>query len=81
MYGSRKKAKLALKKITSSHDDDSATTALTIVALANGVQHISSPPVSCLPPPPLQPDFEGLFTRYHTIMKALLFKLIVLSSN
>ncbi|XP_056857028.1 telomere repeat-binding factor 3 isoform X2 [Raphanus sativus] len=62
MYGSRKKAKLALKKITSSHDDDSATTALTIVALANGVQHISSPPVSCLPPPPLQPDFEGLFT-------------------
>lgn len=63
MYGSRKKAKLALKKNPSSHDDDNAT-ALTIVALANGVhQHISSPPlaVSCLPPPR---DYEGLFTRF-----------------
>ncbi|KAJ0230442.1 Telomere repeat-binding factor 3 [Hirschfeldia incana] len=63
MYGSRKKAKLALKKNPSSHDDDNAT-ALTIVAIANGVQqHISPPPsaVSCLPPPPPR-DFEGLFT-------------------
>lgn len=61
MYGSRKKAKLALKKNPSSHDDDNAT-ALTIVALANGGhQHISSPPlaVSCPPPPR---DYEGLFT-------------------
>ncbi|KAG2311610.1 hypothetical protein Bca4012_026068 [Brassica carinata] len=62
MYGSRKKAKLALKKNPSSHDDDNAT-ALTIVALANGGhQHISPPPaLSCLPPPPPR-DFEGLFT-------------------
>ncbi|CAH8305752.1 unnamed protein product [Eruca vesicaria subsp. sativa] len=61
IYGSRKKAKLALKKNPTAHDDDNAT-ALTIVAIANG-QQISPPPpppvVSCLPPPR---DFEGLYT-------------------
>lgn len=59
MYGSRKKAKLALKRTPSSHDDDNAT-ALTIVAIANGAQHISPlpPALSCAPPR----DFEGLFT-------------------
>ncbi|KAF8048595.1 hypothetical protein N665_2463s0003 [Sinapis alba] len=61
MYGSRKKAKLALKKNPTSHDDDNAT-ALTIVALANGVQHISPPPAFSSEPLLPPRDFEGLFT-------------------
>ncbi|XP_024013637.1 telomere repeat-binding factor 3 isoform X2 [Eutrema salsugineum] len=79
LWGSRKKAKLALKRTPSSgpKQDDDNTTALTIVALANGddggqqINPTSPPAVSCEPPR----AFKGPFTSVDKIILEAITKL------